>query len=221
MDAVTTSGPAEEHLLGFDAREMPPTAEVWTAERRARYLLRPDVRKPLSADQMVWPSLFDDGGVDVGRPGLPTLVPPKWTGPNASLWADLGRLERNLTASHVGIPYCLVAFTWLADGASLSEPRSYGPYVEPMTPKERSPDWPFLGFDVGDGSMLSGLINCGYEDAERTALAEEWGPRLNEHHLLKDAESAFAFRLLSNRRAAEHAPFFVYGLWLIREAAPK
>ena len=113
-----------------------------------------------------------------------------------------------------------MAFTWLADARSLSEPRSYGPYVEPMTPKERNPDWPFLGFDVGDGGLLSGLMNCGYEDAERKALAEEWGPRLNEHHLFKDAESALAFRLMSNRRVAENAPFFVYGVWLIREVVP-
>ena len=107
-------------------------------------------------------------------------------------------------------------------GSVPSEPRNYGPHVKPMTPRVRSPDWPLLGFDVGDGCLLSGLMNCGYEDDERRALTEEWGSRLNEHHLFRDPGSAFAFRLPSNRRVAEHAPFFVYGLWLIKEeAAPK
>jgi hypothetical protein len=59
-------------------------------------------------------------------------------------------------------------------------------------------------------------MNCGFGD-QREMLSEEWGPRLNEHHLFKDADSALAFRLVANRIVPEHAPFFVYGLWLIRE----
>jgi hypothetical protein len=206
----------EEHLLGFDAREMLPAAESWTSARRSLYLLRPEVRRPLSADSEVWSSLFDDGS-GIPRPGVSELLSPKWTGPNARLWEDLGRLESNLATVNVGIPYCLVAFTWLADAASLREPRSYGPYDEPMTPGVRSPEWLSLGFDVGDGGMLSGLMNCSYNAEERKGLVEEWGPWLNEAHLFADAEAAFEFRLLTNRRVAEHAPFFVYGLWLIRE----
>jgi hypothetical protein len=81
----------------------------------------------------------------------------------------------------------------------------------------RSPEWPSLGFDVGGAGLLSGLMNCGYEDAERPALVEEWAPRLNEHHLFTDAESAFAFRLETNRRVVEDAPFFVYGLWVVKK----
>jgi hypothetical protein len=219
VNTVTDSWPTEEHLLGFDAREMLPTAESWTTERRTLYLLRPDVRRPLSADSGVWLSLYDDGISGFPRPGVPSLRPPKWTGPNASLWEDLGNLERHLARAPITVPYRLVAFTWLADASSLNEPRSHGPYDEPMTPGERSPEWQFLGCDVGDGSLLSGLTNCGFGD-QRETLTKEWGPRLNEHHLFQDAESAFAFRLVTNRRVPEHAPFFVYGLWLISEVLP-
>ncbi len=63
--------------------------------------------------------------------------------------------------------------------------------------------------------MLSGLSNCGFE-GEREALREDWGPHLNDYHLFEDAESALAFRPVANRIVPEHAPFFVYGLWLIR-----
>ena len=59
-----------------------------------------------------------------------------------------------------------------------------------------------------------------FEEMFRRARFLNWGPRLNEHHLFKNAESAFAFRLVTNRRVPEHAPFFVYGLWLIREVLP-
>jgi hypothetical protein len=135
---VTIPGPTEEHLLGFDAREMLPAAESWTAERRALYLLRPNVPKPLSADPMVWLSLYDEHS-SIPRPGVPKLDPPKWTGPNGNLWEDLEQLEGNLTTAPVAIPYWLVAFTWLADAASLQEPRGYGPYDEPMTPRNAKP----------------------------------------------------------------------------------
>jgi hypothetical protein len=221
VDAVTTSGQAEEYLLGFDAREMLPAPQSWAAERRTVYLLRPEVRKPLSADSGVWLSLYADDSSDLGRPRMPALLRPQWTGPNAGLWDDLGRLEQNLATTHVAIPYWLVAVTWFADPASLSEPRNYGPYLEPMTPRVRSPDWPLLGFDVCDAGLLSGLMNCGYGDDARPALTVEWGPWLNEHHLFKDAESALAFRLMANHRVREHAPFFVYGLWFISEVAPR
>jgi hypothetical protein len=219
-DAVTTSWPPDEHLLGFDAREMLATAGAWPQERREKYLLRPEASRPLSADPTVWLSLFEDGA-SVPRDGLPNLALPGWTGPNGGLWDDLAHLEANLASVQIQIPYWLVAVTWLADDASHRERRGRGPSGEPMTPKERSPDWTFLGFDVGDAGMLSGLMNCGSDADERPALIEEWGLRLNEHHLLTDAQSAFEFRGLANRRVVEHAPFFVYGLWVIRKVVPQ
>ncbi len=96
---MTSYGPTEEHLLGFDAREMLPTAEGWTAERKQSLLLA-DVRKPLSADCAAWLSLYNDD-TGVPRPGVPGLIPPKWTGPNAGLWEDLVSLEWHLATAHV------------------------------------------------------------------------------------------------------------------------
>jgi hypothetical protein len=76
-------------------------------------------------------------------------------------------------------------------------------------------NWQFLGFDIADGGFISGLSNCGYEDAERDGLAAEWAQYLNRRHLFDDLQRAFQFRELTNARVPEHAPFFVIRLWLI------
>jgi hypothetical protein len=88
--------------------------------------------------------------------------------------------------------------------------------MSPTSPAGRDPGWSFLGYDVADPS-ISGLSNCGYSEEDRRELAPVWGPRLNAHHLFDKLEHADEFRTLTDTRVPEHAPFFVIGLWLIRE----
>jgi hypothetical protein len=40
---------------------------------------------------------------------------------------------------------------------------------------------------------------------------------LSEPHLLGDLERVSGFRDLCARRVPEHAPFFVFGLWLVEK----
>ena len=47
-----------ERLVGFDARTI--VVPDWLQKRRDEYLLRPEVEHPCSADEMVWPSIFDN-----------------------------------------------------------------------------------------------------------------------------------------------------------------
>jgi hypothetical protein len=75
-------------------------------------------------------------------------------------------------------------------------------------------DWSFLGFDVADGSLVSGLSNCGYTQADIEPLSRQWGPTLNEHHLFVGLDDASRFRDLADRRVTEHAPFFIFGLYV-------
>jgi hypothetical protein len=96
--------------------------------------------------------------------------------------------------------------------------RAWGNYLDQQTPAEADPQWQFLGFDVCDSGFLSGLTNCGYLDsAELLAARRNWGTSLNEHHLFKDPEPAFEFKIYSDHRVQEHAPFFVFGLWVVEE----
>jgi len=85
---------------------------------------------------------------------------------------------------------------------------------------EVQPNWEFLGFDVADGVCISGLCNCGYNESEATILRREWGHRLNAHGLFSNVVDALAFRQLTDERVPEHAPFFIYELWILNATYP-
>ncbi len=92
-----------------------------------------------------------------------------------------------------------------------------------IIPSLRDPAWAFLGYDVCDKWLLSGLSNCGYgtNEAEIQLLRDTYASDLNEHHLFDSIELATEFRRLSDERVQEHAPFFVFGIWLInKEESP-
>ena len=73
----------------------------------------------------------------------------------------------------------------------------------------------FLGFDVADSFFLSTLSNCAFNDSGFLATKEEWWPKINEWHLFGLFGDAKAFSLFSDAKwAPEHAPTFVYGIWL-------
>jgi hypothetical protein len=144
---------------------------------------------------------------------------------NNPFWEDLGALRKATatTESGQGGAFWLIAATWHTDlgfeGEARQKGKFLGPYVESTTPERPDTAWQFLGFDITDGGFISGLSNCGYDDAERDGLAAEWARHLNRDHLFEDLQAAFKFRNLTNARVLEHAPFFVIGLWLIAEGA--
>ncbi|WP_257460217.1 hypothetical protein [Archangium lipolyticum] len=217
---MSERGPVEEWLLGFDVRELGlDVGREWPESRRGLYLLREDVRKPLAVDTAVWPSLFGEGlpGSECERLGLREAELPAWRGPNAPLWDDLERMKGCLeTLGAVKEePHALIAVSVYWDGRPAEGTWPGVPYRERTMPSVRGDGWRFLGFDVGDGGLISGLGNCGYTEPEAPELRRQWAGRLNEHHLLGELEQALAFRELSDRRVPEHAPFFVWGLWLI------
>jgi hypothetical protein len=226
MSEVT--GPFDEVLLGFDARVVPAEAgALWDLKRRARFLLKSDAASPLSVDVMVWPSLFDWGQgagmtpFERGRLRLAGLAPPVWTGANAGLWDDLDAMRAYLheRGGEGALPrHTVVAITWVMDPASMARRRAGGPYARPTTPAAIAPAWTRLGYDVADASRLSGLANCGYEAREAEPLRERWTRFLNVHHVFDQIAYALAFRQAADIRVPEHAPFFVYGLYVIEDA---
>ncbi len=80
------------------------------------------------------------------------------------------------------------------------------------------PAWKLLGFDVSDGSLLSGLSNCGYAAEESKSLRAQWRGHLNQHHLFEEPASASGFCRLTDARVPEHAPFCVYGLYVVKKS---
>lgn len=197
-------------MLGFDARERwCPASRLFPPERAARFLLREDVDKVLSADVMVWPTVFADS--DVGHLALEDLslgaggVPrPGWVGGLQGLWRSLAELDAALDAApSLPGPCDVVAF------AARSHPR---PDLGPADPPSPGAAWRILGYDVVDAWLLSGLSNCGFEPAELPDLRRRWRPHLNRAHLFEAVESADRFRRECDARVPEHAPFMVCGL---------
>lgn len=203
---------AAGQILGFDAREMwLNPGEVWADARRDDYLLRLDVVKPLSVDYEVWPSVFGANSC-LGR--------PDWTGGIQDLWENLERLEAYLDNEWEHPKACwLVAVTLVKEGSEGSGQEQWTDRIDVTEPAICDNSWTFLGYDVGDAYLLSALANLGLSPGmeDVNSLRAEWSPRLNEFHLFSEVEDARKFVRLSNERAKEHAPFFVFGLWLVRK----
>jgi hypothetical protein len=176
-----------EATIGFDLRSI-VSDPSWTADRRARHLLRRDVPSVRSVDPLVWE-----------RP--PDLPPP----PAAEgLWPTLSDL---LAAAHAldQADAVVVRITALGDDEETSEsPDLVGSAFE---------RYDLLGYDVADYDLLGGLTNCGYTPEEALSLAPVWAPLLNEWHLFDNPGDAVAYAAVTARRVPEHAPFFGYGIY--------
>lgn len=82
-----------------------------------------------------------------------------------------------------------------------------------------SPDieeFDFLGYDVADSGLISALSNCGWCAADKARAVAKWKEKLNPNHLFRDFNPAVEFVEFSDVRVEEHAPFYVYGIWMRR-----
>ena len=200
-------------LLGFDAREMwLDPQDYWPDSRKKMYLLRYDVARPLSTDTAVWRTIFD---ADI------SLQRPEWTGPMMGLWDNLATLQEYMdtTWSERTQPYWLIAVTLQQDVRDSDNLLVRYARTTDIIPALRNPAWVLLGYDVSDQWLLSGLSNCGYgtNASEIQILRETYTSDLNEHHLFDSIKPADDFMHLSDERVRAHAPFFVFGIWLIKK----
>jgi hypothetical protein len=211
-DQTTQGQPAAEQILGYDARDYRDDYGVlWPQQRREQYLYRFDVKKVLSVDTRVWPTVF----------AALAQAPPPHQATLQDLWASAQSLRG--AVSEIGQQqappaFRTVAVTLVYDGTKNAHP-AREQIATLADPKAISPDWHLVGYDVADAFLLSALTNCGflpgYDDAGR--MRQEWGPYLNEFHLFRELKVASAFREMSDQRlAADHAPTFVYGIRIVK-----
>lgn len=201
-----------EELIGFDAREMgiQPDA-AWNQERRSIYLISPDVDKPLSTDVLVWPPVLD-------MERYLNLYQDAWI-EFLNLWSNLSELKKCLRSAQEPAkkPFWIIAVTLLSGVLSENEKATWAPMLPSTVPSGCKENWPLLGYDISDMGLLSGLSNCGYDEDQILSLRDRWGPHLNTFHLFTDLYQANEFKLMTNNRVTEHAPFFLYGLYLIEK----
>lgn len=204
---------SNELLLGFDAREMwLDPQDYWPAARKKMYLLRHDVVRPLSTDTSVWRTVFD---ADT------SLQRPEWTGPIQSLWDNLATLQEYMDTawSERTLPSWIIAVTLQEEVCESEDLQEWYARASNINPSCRDAAWALLGYDVSDKWLLSGLSNCGYgaNESEIQILRETYTSNLNEHHLFDSIKPAVDFMHLSDERVQAHAPFFVFGIWLIKK----
>lgn len=199
-----------EQIVGYDARDYRDDYQsLWPLPRREQFLYRFDVKKVLSVDVRVWPTIFASLGQQV-RPHQAAMQ---------DLWASSGNLQRALSQAVTDLAvFRTVAITLVDDGTKSIHP-TREKVVGLVDPDAISRDWQFLGYDVADAWLLSALTNCGflpgYDDVGR--LRQEWAHHLNQFHLFDKLEAASAFRQMSDQRlASDHAPTFVYGIRIIK-----
>lgn len=192
-------------LLGYDAREdWISFQDSWSRDRRQRLLIRQDIEKPLSVDTAVWPSVFDL---------VPCLHRPDWTGYVQDLWEDLQALTTAVQAVELSKPICYVAIELLEEFCSCEVAEDWRERVpRVVSPDVRSLPHSLVGYDVADYYLLSGLTNCEPSLQHRSS---KWAAHLNKYHLFEKAEVAFEFKAEVEARIPEHAPFFLFALWLI------
>lgn len=201
-------------LLGFDAREMWLNfRKEWDENRKRQFLIRNDVTRVLSTDSKIWPSIFQ-----LARSFDGTAEVPEYR----SLWENLAELRRVAAGimRKINRPYSIIAIalmTEICSESEIAEGRKEYPETEPLDVKSQ---WKFLGYDISDRFFLSGLSNCGYYAEERLALQREWEPRINEYHLVSGIDSANKFKIMTAERVKEHAPFYVFGIWLVETKTP-
>jgi hypothetical protein len=203
--------PIQERIIGYDAREYWLTLAAWNEKRKEGFLYRMDVLKVLSIDTRVWPTIFESEN----QP-----EPPDRFGILTS-WANLSEVRAAVTETFRQKPmkaWRMIAITLLLDSHG-EDKVPWSKQIPPASPDRCGDDWTLLGYDVGDQWMLSALSNCGFRPVldDVVKLRAKWGPRLNQFHLFENLEDAILFARFSDERLrGDHAPCFVYGLWIVK-----
>lgn len=192
-----------ESLLGFKVRASSEGLPPWPSERRQTYLLRTDIKQPLSVDPHIWPDLeFDDSVTAIFDDYYQGSVP---NGLGVYTMTSKEKLKRPSLGSIVALTATPKDAIKLKDWHKINDC--------PITFSSLSScGFERLGYDVGDRWLLSGLMNCA-SAANRVELAAKFANALNAFHLFTSAKSAGEFRSEYDRIVTGHAPWFVYGIW--------
>lgn len=198
-----------ETVLGFQLRLTPQSLQSWSLERRAMYLLRENIRFPLSVDTAVWPE-SDNWRL------LSTIFADFNPLPNSASNGlglySLRSLEAHDQQLELEKPI-LISVSVIGNVAHELQRRHCIQNLLPITALY-SRGWVCLGYDVADWWLLSGLSNCGYTTEEKKSLSNQFASDINEYGLFVSGNAAQCFCADCNLRVPQHAPFAIYGIWL-------
>lgn len=175
------------------------TLDQWSGDRKRRFLLKNNINPPRSVDMAIWDdfdkkhSEFQTCDVDCH--------------PDFELADDHSTLLISMPVTDYRH-----FFSYL-DNSEIYWPQ----WIQCLNTDAIQLD--FLGYDVADFMLMSGINNCGYEVGDRK-LFEQYIPYINEYGLVSDLDAADSIRKLNDQRVPEHAPFYIFGIYEIK-ARPK
>lgn len=224
-------------IVGYDVREMwlDPESQ-WTQDtevlrqKKDEGLLKWSGLKPYSVDRHIWHSVFSELNEarlwsTVSR--LKEYCGAEWDwffsedrklvlpehGGHRGVWPNLESMIDYIQA-HWGAswkPCYLVAIVELIAGDSGSGTPAQGP--EAVSSESISDDWVLLGYDVADYDLISGIYEGVMDNELAHRLRAVWAPRLNEHHLFPDPQTAFDYIPDANIKCPSHKPYSAYALY--------
>lgn len=196
-----------ERLIEFDTREMNvPYVNKYAhvhANHEALFRIRKDIIRPLSTDRYIWYRVFEDDS-ETDHP-KDENIKTRW-----SPW-ELEDLQNHLkNAPKAWPPHWIVAFT------IHEHPGGHFEDYPPISDEQRN-QWQFLGFDISEDVLLSGLMSMGYTEEDHQEV-DHFASKLNEYHLFVELEDALQFCEWRNTRSTRdqgHGPFYVFGIYVV------
>jgi hypothetical protein len=214
-----------KRLVGYDLRyaDDQEVAKIWTADRRRQFLLRPDVRLPISVDSVVMPTVFSFPNVQgkelaaFSRALYPELPEIPIDG-GAYPYSILHTLstEEEVRAAYACHAHLLSQYTLalLQSAVIVESTAAFAESLLAELPTISSPEdaehYVFAGFDVVDDGGLSALSNFGTPGIRG---ASSFAEHVNEFGLLDDIDAATKFREVIAINHG-HGPFFVFDVRL-------
>ncbi len=220
-------------IVGFDAREMwLDVHQQWTQDRKAKFLIRQDVSKPLSVDSYIWYAVFSE----VKEPHLWASIArdAKYIGETWNrvfsesrkvskpdnafqprrVWRNLAQLKSYLNQKWGDLwkaCWLISVVEVFEDDGDIGDQESF----DPITPQQVDSTWQLLGYDVADYELFTGLFEGEIDPNEAQNLRTEWANYLNEYHLFIEPQKAFEYINVANKRYPSHMPYGVYALYLV------
>lgn len=206
----TRTQDSEFRVIGFDARRPPRIFEDYTL---------------FTVDIDVW-----------GR-DLPELVAEE-SGSNGSiqgLWCSFSELKAHIEKDAAPKDAIYSAITWSPEVALREdlvpnhEPVvtdgiywSYARFSTLCNPDSLRAPWTFLGYDVADAWLTSGLWNYGFgvDGMAHVPILRDNGMLLNRFGLFQEMGDAVRYLKIINLIARVEAPFPPYGIWLLDSRDP-
>lgn len=186
------------YIAGYSIRKLLPDPD-WTKDRRNLFLINQDVFLPKSIDFNVWEeSIHATVNTSIGALPVPA-------------WKSLQKLREMIDYNETLKEYAQLTIVIYLD--------SQGSIAHEMDFSEVSDEslGYFLGYDVADEGMVSALSNCSYLDEDKLRAKKDFGWAINKHGLIGEFEIAEKFVAFSDSRVPEHAPFYVYGLYVDKQ----